>query len=186
MARHQAAKLKLQQTLILLLDNETFDHITVSKICRQAAVNRSTFYSYYSNQYELLEDAYDYLTSLFIAEFEEYQDDFNMTDETRFIDDAYLIPYLTFVKNHQRIYKIYLEHEHDFHHKERFDRLVNHIFKPSYYAHGVTDKVKMTYMASFFLAGITQVIRGWISNDCSDDISFISEIIQTCIPNEDK
>ena len=40
MAGHQAAKLKLQQTLILLLDNETFDHITVSKICRQAAVKR--------------------------------------------------------------------------------------------------------------------------------------------------
>lgn len=92
MVRHESAKLKLQQALILLLDSETFDHITVSKICQQATVNRSTFYSYYSNQYELLEDAYDYLTSLFITEFEQYQADFNVTDETRFIDDAYLIP----------------------------------------------------------------------------------------------
>lgn len=155
MVRHESAKLKLQQALILLLDNETFERITVSKICQQAAVNRSTFYNYYNTQYELLEDAYDYLTSLFVTEFEEYQADFNMTDETRFIDDAYLISYLTFVKDYQRIYKIYLEHEQDFHHKERFDPLVSHVFKPSYYAHGITNKVKMTYTASFFLADIT-------------------------------
>lgn len=186
MVRHESAKLKLQQALILLLDNEIFERITVSKICQQVAVNRSTFYNYYNNQYELLEDAYDYLTSLFVTEFEKYQADFNMTDETRLIDDAYLISYLTFVKDHQRIYKIYLEHEQNFHHKERFDRLVSHVFTPFYYAHSVTNKVKMTYMANFFLAGITQVIRGWISNGCSDDISFISEIIQTYIPNEDK
>ncbi len=186
MVRHESAKLKLQQALILLLDDEAFEHITISKICKQAAVNRSTFYNYYNNQYELLEDAYSYLTSLFITEFEQYQANFTVTDKTRFTDDAYLIPYLTFVKEHQKIYKIYLEHERDFHHKERFDALVNHIFKPYYNARGITDKVKMTYMSSFFLAGITQVIRGWVFNNCSDDILFISEVIQACIPNKDK
>lgn len=65
-------------------------------------MNRSTFYNYYNTQYKLLEDAYDYLTSLFVTEFEEYHADFNMTDETRFIDDAYLISYLIFVKDHPR------------------------------------------------------------------------------------
>ena len=186
MARQESAKHKLQQALILLLDNESFDQLTISEICQKAAVNRSTFYHYYDNQYELLEDTYGYLIAMFMTEFEQYQADFKVTKETHFTDDTRLIPYLTFVKEHQLIYKIYLEHERDFHHKERFDRLVSHTFKPYYNTHGITDNVKIAYMASFFLAGITQVIRGWIRNNCSEDISFISEVIQTCIPNENK
>ena len=53
------AQIKLQQALILLLDEADFDHISVSKICQTAGVNRSTFYAYYGNQYDLLEEAYE-------------------------------------------------------------------------------------------------------------------------------
>ena len=61
----ESAKIKLQQALILLLDEKEFERISVSQICKEAGVHRSTFYSYYDNQIDLLEDAYQYLTSLF-------------------------------------------------------------------------------------------------------------------------
>lgn len=53
---NDSAKTKQQQALILLLDEEEFDRISVSKICKEAGVHRSTFYSYYDNQFDLLED----------------------------------------------------------------------------------------------------------------------------------
>ena len=52
---NDSAKTKQQQALILLLDEEEFDRISVSKICKEAGVHRSTFYSYYDNQFDLLE-----------------------------------------------------------------------------------------------------------------------------------
>ena len=153
MSQNESAQIRLQQALILLLDEEEFDRITVSKICKEAGVHRSTFYAYYDNQYDLLEDAYSYLNQLFRAEFQHYQADFERTDDDRLTDDVYLIPYLTFVKEHQRIYRIYLEHQRDFRHKERFDLLVSNIFTPRYHARNVTDEVKIRYMASFLWRG---------------------------------
>lgn len=46
------------------------------------------------------------------------------------MDDSYLLPYLTFIKEHQKIYRIYLENQREFHHKDRFDSLIEHVFKP--------------------------------------------------------
>lgn len=176
------AQTKLQQALILLLDEEEFDHLSVSKICQTAGVNRSTFYSYYDNQYDLLEDAYDYLVQLFRIEFKEYQTKVSPEEDRSLVSVKYLKPYLEFVRDHARVYRIYLTHQRDFHHQDRFDQLVANIFRPRYQEHGITDERKIRYMSSFFIAGITQVISGWLRNDCQEEIEFIVDIIQTCIP----
>ena len=182
----KSAKIKLQQALVLLLDEEEFGRISVSKICKKAGVHRSTFYSYYDHQFELLEDAYHYLTELFIAEFKHYQADYPIPEGTDLLDDAHLIPYLNFVKGHQKIYHIYLTHELDFRHKDRFDGLVNHIFLPRYHAYGIVDAEHIVYMSSFFIAGITQVIAHWLRKGCAEPVEEIADIIQTCIPKKFK
>ena len=89
--------------------------------------------------------------------------------------------YLLFVKDYQKIYKIYLSHELEFHHQERFDSLVSRIFTPRYQAQGIQDETRIAYMSSFFLVGITQVISKWLRNDCDKSIEEIADIIQTCI-----
>ena len=180
----ESAKIKLQQALILLLDEEKFERISVSKICKKASVHRSTFYSYYDNQFDLLDDAYHYLTGLFLAEFKHYQVDYPISEETDLLGDAHLIPYLDFVKDHQKIYQIYLTHELDFRHKERFDGLIDHIFLPRYHAHGIVDSDRIAYMSSFFIAGITQVIAHWLRKGCAEPVEEIADIIQTCIPRK--
>ena len=180
----ESAKTKLQRALILLLDEEAFERISVSKICKKARVHRSTFYSYYNNQLDLLEDAYQYLTQLFMTEFQHHQDSSEIRPTDNLVGDAHLIPYLNFVKEHQTIYKIYLNHEFDFHHKERFDSLVNTIFTPRYQANGIYDATHIAYMSTFFLAGITQVISKWLRNGCSDSVEEMASIIQTCIPRK--
>lgn len=97
------------------------------------------------------------------------------------LSNAHLIPYLQFVKDYQKIYKIYLSHELEFHHQERFDSLVSKIFTPRYQAQGIQDETRIAYMSSFFLVGITQVISKWLRNDCDKSIEEIADIIQTCI-----
>ena len=121
---NDSAKTKQQQALILLLDEEEFDRISVSKICKEAGVHRSTFYSYYDNQFDLLEDTYQYLTQLFFAEFQLYHENSSAYLESNLLSNAHLIPYLQFVKDYQKIYKIYLSHELEFHHQERFDSFI--------------------------------------------------------------
>lgn len=54
-------KNNLYQTLIELMSDMPFEEIKVSDICERALVNRSTFYSHYSDKYELLSSYIDTL-----------------------------------------------------------------------------------------------------------------------------
>lgn len=52
-------KKALKKSLEELLQNESFDKLTVSEICENAYVNRVTFYCHYQDKYELLQDFID-------------------------------------------------------------------------------------------------------------------------------
>lgn len=51
----------LYDALLELLENSPFEDIKVSDICEKALINRSTFYSHFSDKYELL---YSYIQDL--------------------------------------------------------------------------------------------------------------------------
>lgn len=46
----------LKDSLVNMLEKESIHKISIRELCEQAGINRSTFYKYYGNQYELLED----------------------------------------------------------------------------------------------------------------------------------
>lgn len=54
--RVRLTKQLLQESLMQLLKKEDINKISVSEICKNAQINRSTFYRYYGSQYELLND----------------------------------------------------------------------------------------------------------------------------------
>lgn len=167
-----SAKEKLCQALIYLMDEKAFEELSITDICREAGVNRSTFYSYYSNQMELLEDSHTYLVELFRANIPKI--------------DAYpfskqvLIPYLEFVKRYHRLYSVYNEHAKEYNHRAAFESLVENIFKPLYLEHGINDKTQVEYMTAFYLAGTRTVIRKWSRNGFKESEAEIADILQKC------
>ena len=54
--RIRTTKNMIHQALIRLLKSKPLEKITVVELCKQAQVNRSTFYKYYGSQYDVLED----------------------------------------------------------------------------------------------------------------------------------
>ena len=48
---------RFDKALLALLDKKPFEFITISEICEEAGVNRSTFYLHYENTSDLLEEA---------------------------------------------------------------------------------------------------------------------------------
>lgn len=53
----------IKSAFLELLHRKTFEAITVSQICERALVNRSTFYTHFSNKEELLDSLYDEVLS---------------------------------------------------------------------------------------------------------------------------
>lgn len=48
-----------QNALLTLLEKNSFDHLTVDQICSEALLHRSSFYRYFNDKYDLLEQTLD-------------------------------------------------------------------------------------------------------------------------------
>lgn len=68
--RTRLTKRLIVEAFLRLLHKTSFNHITVSAICQEAQINRTTFYRYYDNQFQLLETIENDL----IANMEEHGD----------------------------------------------------------------------------------------------------------------
>ena len=106
-----------------------------SKYFNTAAVNRSTFYLHYENTGDL--------------------------QDLEFINEKYLYPYLSFIKENQRVFCAVLSHPAAFDSKAIFQRLFDNIFKP------ILDRFHyprdaQNYVMMFYLNGITAIITEWL------------------------
>ena len=71
--RIKKSKAALKKALVILLNDEPFDKLTVTEICDKAEISRITFYSHYDDKYQLAESLFDDLMRIATAEFGELQ-----------------------------------------------------------------------------------------------------------------
>lgn len=57
--RIRKTKKNLKNSMILLLSEKDFEHITITELCREAEISRITFYSHYNDKYALLDEIFD-------------------------------------------------------------------------------------------------------------------------------
>ena len=101
--------IRFDKALLSLLEKKPFEYITIREICKKAEVNRSTFYLHYENTSELLEETTAYVldnfNSYFCVDTESITTKFANCDleDLKFVNEKYLHPYLSFIKENQRI-----------------------------------------------------------------------------------
>ena len=74
-------KKNLKATLLELLDEKPFEKINVTELCKRANTSRITFYTYYGDKYELLDEFFRDLEAGASNRFNEWQKDNNPTDD---------------------------------------------------------------------------------------------------------
>ena len=177
---------KMDKALITLLGEKSFEHITVSEICKKAGVNRSTFYLHYENTVDLLNESARFLLDDFVAYFN--IDTKSITrkirestlDELNFISDEYLHPYLLYIKENRLVFSTVLLHADSFGFNEIFKILYENVFNPvlERFDYPFTDR---KYAMMFYLNGITAVVTEWLKDGCEKTIDEVSRIIYKCI-----
>ena len=177
---------KMDKALISLLEEKSFEYITVSEICKRANVNRSTFYLHYENTVDLLDETARFLLGDFMSYFN--VDVKNITNkfkesslvELNFISNEYLQPYLTYIKDNKSVFSTVLLHSVSFGFDEIFQRLYENIFNPilERYNYPVADR---KYAMMFYLNGITAIVKEWLKDDCKKTIAEVSQIIYGCV-----
>ncbi len=177
---------KMDRALIELLEKKNFEYISIKEICEAAGVNRSTFYLHYENTADLLKETTQYITDSFLSYFSDdmqsiaYRfEDCDLKDLV-FVTPEYLSPYLTFIKENQRIFKTSIRHLGSMNFDSIYNKMFQYIFNPVLDRFDFPEKDRI-YILKFYLVGITAVVMEWLENDCAEEIDDIIRIIIDCV-----
>ena len=165
----------MDEALLLLLEQKNFEQITVKELCRKAGVNRTTFYLHYENMNDLLEETVDMIN----RRFRESLSAIPPADPSREIltSEKYLRPYLRFIKENMRAYRVIHLKDNLFRSQKTFDGFYQSVFSPALTHFGVSEKEKK-YVFAFYTQGTVAIIGKWLEDDCRDDIDMIIGLIE--------
>ncbi len=181
--------IRMDEALIALLEKKDFEYITIKEICEVAGVNRSTFYLHYENTSDLLKETTRYILDKHFAYYsadtkgitERFEN--SELDDLVFVTSEYLTPYLTFMKENKRIFKVSIKQFHSMNMNEVYGKMFKHIFDPILSRFHVPESER-SYVIKFYLNGVFAVLMEWLNRNCADDMSTVIRIITDCVLGE--
>lgn len=154
---------RIEKVFIELLQVKELNEISVSDICKRAKLNRTTFYANYTDIYGLADAIRDKLE---VAVSDLYKDEitqgFNSNDYLKLFRH---------IKENQIFYQTYF--------KLGYDNNYKIITYDSNLAHAHFQNKFIEYHMEFFKAGITQIIKLWLKNGCTESPEDMFEIIKS-------
>ena len=156
-SRYKMSSEKIETAFLSLILNHKYEDINISQICEQANINRSTFYCHYDDINDLVIKIESKFAKGMATIFnygerqthEAFVEMFTFIKENKYFYKAFLnIPYATLAETNTKI------------------DILENIGK-----NGQIDKSKtmaIYYRASFFGAGIKEMCRLWLENDCKE------------------
>ena len=168
------------------IEKKDFSYITVKEICEKAGVNRSTFYLHYETVGDLLSESAQYIIGQFVefmpydaAKFLEKLQNCPL-EELYLVTPEYLTHYLSYIKEHRRIFKVTVERASALQMVDAYERLSHYVLMPILNRFQVpVDEQK--YVLQFYISGLMAIINEWLKEDCKDSIEHIVSIMQLCV-----
>lgn len=182
--------LRLDEALISLLETKDLEYITVKEICRQAGVNRSTFYLHYETIADLAEEALDMINRRFLSYFSQQEGivlgDLGSRDrkDLVLVTREYLLPYLRFIRDNKKVYRAAFRNPGSMGAHARYRELKQHLLIPVLERFGIPAAHHPYYIA-YYIEGTIAIIKEWLRQDCADEVDMIADIIESCVRPKD-
>ena len=162
----------VRKALIDLMANESFEDISISKLCAAAEISRKTFYMHYSSLDDVVKDIGKNFYEQIFNNF--HQKDRNYTMRDLLIDINSIV-----VKNLDFYYKMATsKSHHEFHLalEIAFQKIVADVLRINY---GLTSE-NLDYYSSFYASGIISVYGNWFRNHEKKNADEILRIVTNC------
>lgn len=167
----------LKDSLIYLLDTKPINRITVTQLCDLADVNRSSFYKYYTDVENMMENIEDELLEVF----------WEQVNICMKIPDNGLSQIIQIIYTHRELYR------HINHSKGR-TRFLNKFFTAvwSDFAEIINIKYSIPenekeFLYSFITMGYIGIIERWLEHDFKEsvqDVTMLCERLSNVLINE--
>lgn len=178
---------RMDRAFLELLDEKELPYISVKEICARAGVSRSTFYLHYETIFDLVTECTEYLYAQLVPHFEDGKPDVEArlregsAEEVSLITPEYLIPYLTFIKAHDRLFRIAVENADTLRLDRVYQKMYGHIIAPAFDRLRVPEHER-GYIAAFYVHGLMAIVNEWLRRGCVEPVEEIAAIMQRRIP----
>jgi len=152
--RVKLTKKMIKDALFTLLEVKPVYRISISELCKEADVNRSTFYSHYSDPGDVLKEIEDDLIEKIPVS---ARNDARIRSDTEFMKA--LADFLDYIKEHEKTVRILLGSENSNHLRGRMIDVL-------YQKYGIADREDLTplcrYRLRYIFNGIFGMLDYWI------------------------
>lgn len=185
-SKYFATAARMDDAFLELIARKDFAYITVKEICEKAGVNRSTFYLHYETVDDLLEESTQRILEQFKRSMPQDTVEFmeklpsRPLEELYLITPEYLIPYLNYVKENRRVFRVSMEKASVLKLEDAYGELFRHVLSPILARFGVPAEERR-YIMSFYINGLIAIVNDWLREDCALPVEQVVSIMQTCV-----
>ncbi|TFJ92409.1 TetR/AcrR family transcriptional regulator [Lentibacillus salicampi] len=171
--RKKYTRMVLKDSLINLLKTKQISAITVKEICTDADINRSTFYSHYHDQFDLLEQIEEEL----IADLNTYLNQYNFEQEAEALKMTEKL--LEYVVSKRDICRTLLSGNGDHSFERRVMDVARTFLIKNWIDNNEVDPDISEYAGTFLISGSIYVIKNWLANDMDKSPKQMAELINS-------
>lgn len=165
--RFQESENKIQAALMDLLKTGEMQNITIHNICRNAQINRTTFYAHFSDIRELTEKCEIALRNSLKIELRKIY-----SNEGNPPIGIFQIKFLQFLKEKADFYRLYFL----YHSVETAQNGPSQIWLSS-----ISSQLD-NYRQVFYRAGVEAILTQWVEDGCKDSPETIQSILRWHLP----
>ena len=163
--RVRLTKKMLKDSLLKLLKRKNIQKISIKEICDLAQINRSTFYKYYSTEYDLLKDIKN-------EHFFAMQEFLKLTDS-----NLTILKFLKYIDENAEFFKLMLDTLNNI---DFLEQLLPVCFSKMNYDEKLEkykNSTKQEYMFQFLIYGCINVIKKWLFNERRETLQEMNLIL---------
>lgn len=184
-ARFLATDQRIEAAAMRLMDHADGSQVNISAICREAGINRSTFYEHFNGIDDMLDAMQDYLFTELREMFLTKHTGRNFHDSTEtLLSKTSVRMFLEHIRAHRYFYKVSLKRGRNlpFDAGDADGKLWKQIILPSCAKMGITATEDMEYLRISFISGLSAILDRWVSRDCAESIETVTTIIVNSMP----
>lgn len=180
--RNTATETKLQQAITKLLSVKTLDQVSVSDICREAGINRGTFYAHYIDKYDFFDKQIDSLVAVLSQTILEPVMELKGTTPHELIPQEGVLKALVYVKEHYDLVAALTQRGTNMQLHKHVQDIIGELLEQSAAVQGIKlsfGGLPEDYGREMVLSGITAVMWHWIKKGCVESPEEIVRIVWT-------
>ena len=106
-------------------------------------------------------------------------------EELNLITPEYLIPYLSYIKEHKSIFKTSVKNASVLSMDKSYSAMVKYVIDPIMNRFKIPQE-RRNYIMSFYISGLMAIISEWLKDDCKESVENLIAIIEDCVLPDNK